>query len=430
MKKVKQTFDNILDWMKNNAFLFVKTPERDFTRNGKLPLDEVIRLVLSFSGTSLPCELTNFYDFDTHAPSPSALIQKRKKLRLSAFRFPFETMLDSYPHFRTFKGYRLLATDGSSLNIAKNPQDLETYFPKGWSDYNQLHLDALYDLENNLYIKAKISAMHHRDERQSLIEFLRELKVNHEKIIVIADRGYESYNILAHLEAENVKYVIRAKSPKTRISMLYKRIQVNKRGDKRIKLTLTRQQTKKIKENPHFKTLRSQCKFDFLPPKSKDVYDLSYRVISIPLEDGTFEYLLTNLSKDEFSAKELKQLYIKRWGIETSFRSLKHTVGLSHLHSKRRDLSEQEIYARLIMYNLSSLISSEMELQKSPTKYDYHINFKMAVQTCKALLRRNPPTWTNIEGTLRRHLLPVRKNRKAHRQMRSISFISFNYRVA
>ncbi|MFR7830752.1 MAG: transposase [Blautia wexlerae] len=34
---------------------------------------------------------------------------------------------------------------------------------------------------------------------------------------------------------------------------------------------------------------------------------------------------------------EDQELYHLRWGIETSFRKLKYSLGLSQLHSKRRD---------------------------------------------------------------------------------------------
>ena len=37
------------------------------------------------------------------------------------------------------------------------------------------------------------------------------------------------------------------------------------------------------------------------------------------LNQDTYEVLLTNLTENEFSVSDLKELYAMRWGIETSF---------------------------------------------------------------------------------------------------------------
>ncbi|WP_423838512.1 transposase [Thomasclavelia cocleata] len=63
----------------------------------------------------------------------------------------------------------------------------------------------------------------------------------------------------------------------------------------------------------------------------------------------------------------LLSLYNKRWGIETSFREVKYALGLNALHSKKRKLIQQEIYARLILYNFCQRV---VQVIKIP-KYNY-----------------------------------------------------------
>ncbi|EOS46809.1 MAG: transposase [Lachnospiraceae bacterium] len=46
-----------------------------------------------------------------------------------------------------------------------------------------------------------------------------------------------------------------------------------------------------------------------------------------------------------------------RWGIETSFRELKHTLSLNKLHSKKTAHIHQEIFAKAIIYNFCSVIT-------------------------------------------------------------------------
>ena len=62
-------------------------------------------------------------------------------------------------------------------------------------------------------------------------------------------------------------------------------------------------------------------------------YYLSFRVVRFKLTEYSYEVLLTNLSEDEFSVVDLKELYAMRWGIETSFRDLKYSLALSYFHS-------------------------------------------------------------------------------------------------
>ena len=101
-------------------------------------------------------------------------------------------------------------------------------------------------------------------------------------------------------------------------------------------------------------------------------YIISFRVVRFKLSDSSFETVLTNL---DFPPDELKQLYAMRWGIETSFRELKYTIGLSHFHAKRPDFILQEIFARLTMYNFSELISMSVVIERSGTKYAYRATF-------------------------------------------------------
>ena len=92
-----------------------------------------------------------------------------------------------------------------------------------------------------------------------------------------------------------------------------------------------------------------------------------------------------------------------RWGIETSFRQLKYTVGLLHFHAKKAEYIYQEIFARLIMYNFSELITSPVILQNANTKYVYKANFTVAVHVCRQFFLGNvsPP---DVEALIRRHV--------------------------
>ena len=102
--------------------------------------------------------------------------------------------------------------------------------------------------------------------------------------------------------------------------------------------------------------------FDFLPTRNRKAvpvtpYALPFRIVRFRVSDSVIETVITNLDPDLFPPSELKKLYAMRWGIETSFRSLKYTMGLLHFHAKKVEHILQEIFARLIMYNFSELIT-------------------------------------------------------------------------
>ncbi len=55
------------------------------------------------------------------------------------------------------------------------------------------------------------------------------------------------------------------------------------------------------------------------------------------ITDDTYEYLVTNLTRDEFNLEELKKMYHMRWDIETAFKVLKYIIGMISFHSRKRD---------------------------------------------------------------------------------------------
>ena len=158
-------------------------------------------------------------------------------------------------------------------------------------------------------------------------------------------------------------------------------------------------------------------------------YTLPFRIVRFKIADDTYETVVTNLPSAEFSPEELKQLYNMRWGIETSFRELKYTVGLLHFHAKKVEYICQEVFARLIMYNFTELITSTVVISKADTKYTYKANFSVAVHVCRQFLLGNisPP---NVEALIRRFVSPVRPGRCRPRNITAKHAVSFLYRVA
>lgn len=98
---------------------------------------------------------------------------------------------------------RILAVDGSDVQIATNPDDSTSYPGSNeQKPYNLLHLNALYDLEHHIYTDAVIQGRLNWNEHSALQEMVDKSDIS--KALVVADRGYESYNNMAHIQEKMV----------------------------------------------------------------------------------------------------------------------------------------------------------------------------------------------------------------------------------
>ena len=415
--------------MEKNVSEFVVNPKRDFVRKSELSFSKTMRFILGMGSQTLGKELMDFYGFAPKMVSVSAIVQRRSKILPAAFQYLFHEFNESFSQTNYFHGYRLYAVDGSDIHIPTIPDDKETFYranddAKG---YNLMHLNALYDLMNRRYIDAVLQDSRNENEHSALISMAKNVKCDS---IIVADRGYEAYNNIAHLENNGLKYVIRIKTT-SGIAQKFN-IPADKETDFTADILLTRRQTNEIKSSPEiYRFLASNSTFDFLPKGSKDTYPIKFRMIRIKISEGQYETLVTNLWDDEFSAEDIKHIYKLRWGIETSFRELKYHVGLIAFHSKKKDCIIQEIFARLIMYNFSMLITENILIDDDKhNDYRYKINFATAIHICIAFFRCNNVSPSHLEKLIARNKCPVRPDRNAVRKTRYHSAIAFNYRLS
>jgi len=439
ISKVKNRLLQCIQGVSKNAWLFFTAPEKDFTRNRKLSFETMVKTLLCMEGGSLTNELMKRFGCRTDIASTSAFVQQRGKILPEAFETIFRMFVDESDPSRLYNGYRLFAVDGSDIQIPTNPQDKDSYFPgsNGQHPYNLLHLNAMYDLLQRTYVDAIVQKRHSCDECRSLADMVDRSSVK-QPAIIIADRAYESYNVLAHIQEKGWFFLIRVKDSSSSGLAAGLDLPLLDMFDFPIHLSLTRKQTNETKhlrkQRNHYKLIQSNRTFDYLPAKSRKhhptvFYQLPFRVVRFAISENSFETVVTNLPLDSFPPSELKRLYAMRWGIETSFRELKYTVGLLHFHAKKTEHILQEIFARLTMYNFSELITSHVVIQKHNRKHAYRANFSVAVHVCRQFFLGNvsPP---DVEALIARHVSPIRPGRSRPRILSTKNAVSFIYRVA
>lgn len=393
-EEVKVTLWNLIDEMSVDLSQFTVNPDKDFTRKKKWDFQTVIKFIISMESQSLKNELHKYFGYTTDCPTNASFIQRRAKIKSDAFKHLFKEFTAAYNNRPSlFNGYRILACDGSDINIAHNPKDEETYFTHGDAKgFNQLHLNAMYDLLDKIYTDIIIQPARNENEHKAFCDMVDRYN-GEEKTIFIVDRGYESYNNLAHVMEKNVFFLFRCKD-------------INSSG------------------------ILSGSKHK-LPDEEHAYYDMTLRVLRFPISETVYECVITNLPADDFSAEEIKKLYAMRWGIETSFRELKYAVGLTSFHAKKREYITQEIWARLILYNFCEIITAHVSIQKCTTKHTYQINYTFAIHICRYFIskmaEKSPP---DVEALIGKEIFPVRPGRHDPRKVDHKKAVSFLYRVA
>ena len=436
-KKAKKLLCKAVQEITDCKWLFSNQPKKDFTRNRKLPFDRIIKAILCMGSGSVANEMMDLFGFHEDLATTSAFVQQRAKIQPEAFESLFDLFVSNTAQRNTFRGLQLLAVDGSDFLTDSNPDDPDSFFPgtDAQKSYNLLHLNALYDLTHHVYVDALLQKRRCTDECGALVSMTDRSALM--DVLLIADRGYESYNVLAHLQEKGWKFLIRVKDGTGGIAGGLTLPSTND-YDVPIAMNLTRKQTSEVKQllkdKNRYKFVPHTSRFDFLPERSAKhdpnvFYSLSFRIVRFPITECTFETVITNLDADDFPPRELKKLYAMRWGIETSFRELKYTVGLLHFHAKKVEFIHQEIFARLTMYNFYELITQSVVIQQKDRKYAYKVNFSAAVHICRQFFLRDLPP-PRVEALLAKHISPIRPGRSRPRKHKTKQPFGFLYRVA
>lgn len=436
-KKIKHILLSKIENMDRHREDFCRRPGTDFTRDRKIPFDTLLHFQLSMESGSVSHELLKYFNFDAGTPSLSAFYQQRAKLSDDVFQKLFYNFNSHFRPKTLLKGrYQLLACDGSGFTFTRNPKDTESYYnPSGRSKkgFNQMYLVPLYDLLNKAYTDAFIQPIRKRNEFAALCGLIdRHAPCSGTAPVFVADRGFHAYNVFAHAIENGAFFAIRATDAKMERLLGGDRPE-GEAFDIRVTRRLTNSQSKRKYRHPEsagqYRYICPKVPFDFFPAEGYGEYRMSLRVLRFPAGNGTYENIITNLPENEFHAEEIKEIYRLRWGIETSFCTLKHAIAAVNFHAKSRQMITHEIWARLILFNFCSYITGQAASDRQKRKHIHQVDFSIAFKICRYFLRlhsgEEPP---DVEDLIRKHTLPVRPSRNFARQQRFQVPVSFTYR--
>lgn len=417
---IKHLFSEAVSSVSANISDYVINPHKDLTRSKKLPVEKLLSFMVSCGSSSTKIELLDFFNLDADAPSASAFNQQRAKLKPEALEAVFRKFNALVQAEETAADHRFFAADGSTFTFFSKPDFAsEEYFvSEGHSakGFYSMHLNAFYDLQKHTYSDALLQPVHQKDEFKAFCEMVDcHVTPLGTKDVFIGDRGYCSYNNMAHVAEKGQYFLFRSKDIHSKGLVKNFDLPDEDSFDIRVNVSLTRSNKKKIliKEGYYRRYVDKNATFDHLKHGSLDTYDLSFRVVRFPISETAHECIVTNLPEDRFPLEQIKLLYFTRWSVEGSFRKLKYTIGLSNFHAYKPEYIKQEIWAKLSAYNITETLINHTVIKHGKTKYDYKVNFSIAAHICRVFLRlTSEKDSIDVMSLLCRELIPIRNERQ------------------
>lgn len=346
LRKIREVI--ISDEFKNNT----KQSASDFIRNRKVNFADIILIILNTlrktTQLEIDCFLQKYLPSKTTGYTKQSFSEARHKILPEAFVLLNQLLIELFysdGKFKKFKNYRVLGIDGSKMQLPNNERtrlkfgsirnNLENY------KIAQGLASTLFDLENKLIISAEIDRSD-GNERKLAIKHIDDMMLMQKESIfenlIIMDRGYPSFEIIKHIENAKIKYLARTKTN------FFKEVAQTKSDDEWVTIKITPSRKKHLK--------RQNCIVN-----TGD--SIVVRVVKFILPNGEQETLITNLSGDDATVDDCKELYFKRWGIETRYDELKNKFEIENFSGKTPRAIEQDYHATILLSNLASLIEKD-----------------------------------------------------------------------
>jgi hypothetical protein len=379
--------------------VFKENPE-DFTRNRKMSFPKLILFMLTRRKGSTQNALEDFFNKtgDDVYMTQQAFSEARNKVKVLAFTCLFymtvETAYEGY--YDTYKGYRILAIDGSKIalpDIELLGQIYGTMGPDCSSPTAQASI--CYDVLNKVVVDAQIEPLS-TDERTLALTHIKNLDkgVRLKKELVIMDRGYPSYEIISELQSTGISFLMRVK--------------------------------KGFNNNIDAQTSPD----DYVILQKKGYADIKIRVIKFILPSGEQEVLITNLFNRSMGVKAFKKLYFLRWPIETKYDEVKNKLEIENFTGVSKKAIEQDFYATMYLTNIAAaawweaqaIVEKERKGKNNKYKYQVNVNHEIGVLKDRLIYALSlddraeaAQEVKNIIGLLAKRVCPVKPERSVNR---------------
>lgn len=405
----------ILKKLKDDEFKKrVLLKESAFSRKQNMTFEDMVKFMIRDNKKSTSNELIDYFKITNDVEktiTKQAFSEQRQNISYEVFNLLNEEFIKDFyteENYKTFHGYIVIGDDGTNVEIPNDPKLKEIF---GIAKGNKLtknppakaSASGFYDCLNNIMLLSEIYK-YNQDEKYFLINQIDKLieLMADKKLLLVFDRGYVCTELLILLSLKGVKYVFRCPNN------AFNEIKTVKSKDETIEIKVTKSKTSK------FKVLNKEEYIDT---------EIQTRLVSIELDTGEIEYLMTNLEAEEVPYSEMKDLYFKRWNIEKSFEVLKNKLQIENIGARTENGVKQEFYACILLYNfledIKNQMNNDIENNKG-NKYQYKINMNVLVGTLKknlieiinSDLEKLDDEIENLYNQIKRNLVAIKPNRK------------------
>ena len=348
---------------------------QDFTRRRQLTFKNLVLFLLNQPRTALQTELDQFYRVlnqtavETQVVTAQAFSKARNKLKPEVFESlnqALQQQIDSLGLRQAWRGLRVLAVDGSTVNLPLEPA--MTRFFGSHCELPVARLSMLYDVADGQTLHSLIvpSEVGERD--------CAHLHLDHVPAdsLTLFDRGYPGHWLFALFEQQQRHFLMRL--PCGYNTQVKQFLQSGQAEDTLFFAA----------SHPEARLFCTEAGVD---PDGR----VELRLIRVKLESGESEVLVTSLlDRQAFPVDVFADLYHRRWGIETDYRRLKQTLCLDNFSGRSVTAVKQDFHARQLLKNLAllmhHLLQPALEQRHKNRKLRWKVNFTQGVSRLKNTL--------------------------------------------
>jgi Transposase DDE domain len=318
----------------------------DFTRERVLTWPVVIMVMLRGQKVSLPTAVNKFFSAlgaVWRVVTASAYRQARQKVQPEVFVHLNTVACEEYyarygaeDEVVLWHGHRVLGMDGSYLNLPDTAEtrhefSVQTNQHPG-AEQVQALASVLYDLRNDLGLSAALGPK--QAEKTHL--FATHLAVTRRGDVLVCDRAYADYSVMAMLLAWQCHFVIRfPRQSFTAVNAFW----ASPAQERVVTLAVPMSARAYVREQQLLPTLR-------------------VRVMKVLLPGGEVEVLGTDLlDARRYPAAEFKTVYGWRWNHETYHDRIKNIFEIERFSGKSVQAIKQDFYGVIFLATLESILS-------------------------------------------------------------------------
>lgn len=420
--------------LKNQGRMNIK----DFIRERVLTFPTLVLFFINQAKKTLQVSLNQFCkSANLVTLTKQAFSKARKKLSAHAFTLVNRKLIEEFYSDNSYflwNDFRLLAIDGSDVQLPKNEHLKENYgtaHNQTGSTLIMAKVSYAYDVLNHLTLDVQINRAKtsERDLSMEHVEVLQKLKHDKIKNLYLFDRGYPSLGMFFFLSEKKEDFLFRCST-----TSCFSKIKENyDKGEKDFIVRLFANQS----NGNHGKEIKKR-----VPGLDRKSAYIDVRAVVVTLDTGEDELLITSLlEKEIYPHAEFKELYNRRWRVEENIKWHKSAFELENFNGSSKLAIEQELFALVLTANMASLLIQEAqeEVDNDPQiqtrKHPYKINKRIAIAIIKdrlleGILNRDTDMESlceNLKAEMKRNLClnrPARKFKRTKKNRQKYSMAS------